>query len=114
MPVSKNLIATTGPPEWPSKRLKVTFKTGLPKGIRAEFEHEGSAWIAYPSDKSRRIEAVLDQLLSIHDKITEDLLRMINDHPENAARVAFILKKCAVAKDMQRTLTEEKMRAVTS
>lgn len=108
-------IEPTGPaPEWLEKRLKITFKHGLPLGVRAEFVHEGMPWIAYPAEKSRRIQSILDQLISFHERIYSDLLGIINDHPEDSARVSYILKKCLRAKEIRDELIDEKIKAVTS
>lgn len=100
------------PPQWESKRLKVTFKNGLPVGIRAEFEYEKEAWIALPRSKYRRILSVLDRLIGIYSVIITDSLGIINDHPEDAARVAKILEKASAAQKLWYEISGEKTRAV--
>lgn len=69
------------------KTKKVTFDASLPRGTCATFTHEGQHWIAYPQDKVDALRVVVDSLLGCINLVREDLLRWINDRPEDATRM---------------------------
>src|SRR5512139_2708418 len=99
------------------KRVQVKFGTGLPLGRYATFTHDGERWIAYPADKEARIVAVLDRMLGLYARITDDVVRCLNDHPDDAElrRLAVvILGPVQRAREAWADIAAEKVRAVTS
>jgi hypothetical protein len=100
-----------------SKKLQVTFDDGLPMGTCARFKHDGEIWIAYPARKNARIQAVMDRLLGIYGAMTENIVRCINNYPEDPA-VLELATACLGSVDRARQLwwdlSVEKTRAVTS
>lgn len=104
-------------PEPATKRLAVTFNDGLPMGTRATFTHDGQTWIAYPVKKNAQIVAVMDKMLGILGRITDDALRSINTHPDNRAVTVLatsILKAMRRADTSYAELAAEKGAALTS
>lgn len=91
------------------KTKKVTFDTSLPRGTCAAFTHEGERWIAYPVDKTMAISVVTNRMLGALNAVHDDLVRWVNDKPEDAARVMPIVARTLRAKE----LAEEKVRAWT-
>lgn len=96
----------------PSKQ--VTFGNGLPLGEHAVFKHEGKMWIAYPAKKNERILAVIDRMIGIYARITADMIRWINSHPQDAQRVAWLAENVGRAQALRAELVAEKTEAVTS
>lgn len=90
-------------------RKKVTFDTALPRGTCATFTHEGQRWIAYPQDKNQALGVAIDRMLGVLDRVRDDLLVLINTHPEVAAQVATIVVRTNRAKQ----LAQEKAQAWT-
>lgn len=88
---------------------KVTFDTRLPRGTCATFSHEGQRWVAYPQGKSRAVAAVTDRMLGVINAIHDDLLRWVNTHPEDAARVMPIMARTLRVQE----LAKEKVQAWT-
>lgn len=88
-------------PEDVTKRVNVTFGTGLPLGEYARFKHEGRIWIAYPIEKNTRIQAVTDRLLGIYSGMLENVARFINSHPnspDSAELVTSVLESISRAR----------------
>lgn len=100
-------------PEPITKRKAVTFANGLPLGTHATFDHDGQKWIAYPARKDARIVAVMDRMLGILSRITEDALRSINAHPDNA-QVAVLAASIVASARRATELASEKGKALTS
>lgn len=88
---------------------KVTFDTLLPRGTCATFTHEGQHWIAYPQGKVDALRVVVDSLLGCIERVREDLLRWINDRPEDATRMIMTVARTNRAE----ALAREKARAWT-
>jgi len=99
--------------ETEKKRREVTFDTGLPRGTCATFTHEGERWIAYPQSKMLAILTVNDRLLGVLGGIHADLIRWMNAHPEDAARVVRILTRVNRIQELYDELATEKVRAAT-
>ena len=97
----------TAPDETKSK--KVTFSHGLPRGTCATFTHEGQRWIAYPQSKVTAIAVALDNTLGTLEAVGRDLVRWINDQPQDAARIVEILARV----NRRKALAGEKVRAWT-
>lgn len=100
-----------------SKKLLVTFDEGLPMGTCARFTHEGEIWIAYPAKKNARILSVLDRLLGIYGGMTDNVVRCLNNHPDNAAMQELavqILGSVNRARTIWLDIAVEKTKAVTS
>jgi hypothetical protein len=104
-------------PEKITKKLTVTFDAGLPMGTCARFKHEGEIWIAYPAKKNTRILTVIDRLLGIYGGMTDDIVRCLNNHPDNPA-LQEIAVACLGSVDRARKLwfeiAVEKVKAATS
>jgi hypothetical protein len=97
-----------------TKRLAVTFHDGLPIGTRGIFTYEKQTWIALPIKKYTRIVTVIDRLLGAFSRVRTDMITMINDHPEDAARIATILEHTNRVRTLHRELATEKCRSQTS
>ena len=93
-----------------TKRLAVTFRDGLPIGERGEFTYDKQRWVAYPARRYTAILTVLDRLLGAHAGVQRELLRLLSDHPEDAARVARILGIVTRARCLHRDLAGQKVR----
>jgi hypothetical protein len=103
-------------PEDVTKRVNVTFGTGLPLGEHARFKHEGRIWIAYPIEKNTRIQAVTDRLLGIYSGMLENVARFINSHPGTPGTtdmVVSLLGSIDRARDTYDELNMEKARSRT-
>lgn len=100
-------------PQPVTKRLNVTFHTGLPLGTRATFTHEGQRWIAIPDTKHSRIGAVMNRMLWALAWIRDDLTRWLSANPGDATRIATILAVIAKADQANRELALDKAEAVT-
>lgn len=100
-----------------TKQLQVTFDTGLPLGTCARFKHDGEIWIAYPAKKNARILAVIDRFLGIYGAMTDNIVRSLNKHPDNAG-VRELAVSCLGsvdrARQLWRNLADEKTKAATS
>ena len=97
-------------PEDITKRITVTFGTGLPHGTHAHFKHEGQMWIAYPAPKITRIVTVIDQMLGIHATLQRRLIDWLNTRPADSDQIVTLLD------DVRRGRTElitEKQRSQT-
>lgn len=109
--------ATPDPTAKVTKKIQVTFTTGLPMGACARFKHEGEIWIAYPAKKNSRILAVIDRFLGIYGGIIDNTVRIINRHPENAG-VQELAVSCLGSVERARKLSWdlgiEKIKAQTS
>lgn len=93
-----------------TKRIAVTFGTGLPNGTHAHFTHEGVIWIAYPAAKNTRILTVIDRMLGVHATLQRRLVDWLNTRPDNGDRIVVLLD------DVRRARTEliaEKQRSQT-
>lgn len=97
-----------------TKRVAVRFGTGLPLGEHAVFKHDGKMWIAYPANKQARIMAVIDRMIGIHARITADMVRWINSHPQDGERVAWLAAQAWRAQKLGEQVVDEKIKAVTS
>lgn len=96
-----------------TKRLQVTFRDWLPMGTSATFKHDGQLWIAYPSTKNTRILAGVDRMIGIYGRVTADMVRWINDWPDDAIRVTAILESIGRGQTLARELIIEKTEART-
>ena len=94
-----------------TKQLKVTFASSLPMGTRATFTHDGELWIAYPSTKNQRLFTITDRLIGIHQGITNEMLRWINERPQDATLVTRVLERVERANEMTKELINEKTEA---
>ena len=94
-----------------TKQLKVTFASSLPLGTRATFTYDGGLWIAYPAAKNQRIFTITDRLIGIHQGITNEMLRWINERPQDATLVTRVLERVERANEMTKELTVEKTEA---
>ena len=101
-------------PEPVVKRLQVTFNVGLPLGTHASFKHDGEWWIAYPSAKYTRIVTCIDRMLGIYSMIRKDMLRWINNWPDDATRVLAILDRAQRAQLLALEIIDDKAKAATS
>lgn len=81
---------------------KVTFDTSLPRGACATFTHEGELWFAYPQEKITAVAAVLDRTIGCLDRVHDDLVRWINERPEDAAKIVAIMARTIRAKELAR------------
>lgn len=100
-----------------TKKLPVTFDSGLPMGTCARFTYEGQIWIAYPSKKNARIMAVMDRLLGLYDRMIDNTVRVINNHPGNAGVQELVVSNLISVEAAQQKwfdLGVEKVKAVTS
>lgn len=100
-------------PEPVTKRVNVTFNTGLPLGTRGTFTHDGQRWIAIPHSKYQRIGAVMDRTIGALDWIRGDLTRWLASNPADTTRVAMILAVIARAHHNRDELAMDKAKAVT-
>jgi hypothetical protein len=91
------------------KTKKVTFDTSLPRGTCATFTHEGTRWIAYPQDKATAVAVALDRTLGALNGVHDDLVRWVNNHPEDAAALMPIVARTTRVQ----ALAREKARAWT-
>ena len=96
-----------------TKQLKVTFASSLPMGTRATFTYDGGLWIAYPSEKNQRLFAITDRLIGIHQGITNEMLRWINERPQDAELVSRVLERSTWAQKLTDELIDEKTEART-
>lgn len=100
-------------PEDVSKRIDVTFGTGLPLGTHASFRHQGEIWIAFPAAKNARILSIIDRMLGIFTRVTTDMVRIINDHPEDTPRIVKILEYADQGRKLQSDIANDKVEAAT-
>lgn len=100
-------------PQPVTKRLNVTFNTGLPLGTRGTFTLDGQRWIALPDDKYQRIGAVMDRMIGALTWIRDELTRWLAANPGDATRIAAILAVIARADHNRKDLALDKARAVT-
>ena len=91
------------------KMRKVTFSEGLPRGTCGTFTHGGELWQAFPMKKMTEIGAVQTRALGALDRVHDDLVALINAHPEYAAGLAPMLTRTGRAKK----LVEDKNQAWT-
>ena len=96
------------------KRIEVTFSDHLPLGTHGHFKHGGAHWIALPAKKLSRITAVIDRYVGIFAAVQRDTLRILNDHPQDAARIAEILARVARYRSLHRELVAEKIGSQTA
>lgn len=100
-----------------TKKLQVTFTTGLPMGTCARFKHEGEIWIAYPAKKNSRILAIIERFLGIYGGITDNIVATLNRYPDNPG-VQELAVSCLGSVDRARKLWWdlglEKIKAETS
>lgn len=92
-----------------AKKLTVTFKDGLPLGQRATFTHEKTIWIAYPAAKLSAVHALVDRLVGIHAGIQAEMIRWINQRPQDADLITRVLDKTARARQIHTEVVTEKM-----
>lgn len=92
---------------------KVTFDDGLPLGERATFTHEGQRWIAHPAQKYWMIANVLDRLIGLHDSTAKLMVAWVNDWPGDAKRVAQVMEIGKRARLLGKSVTMEKVEALT-
>ena len=97
-----------------TKTVKVTFATSLPMGERATFTHEKVLWIAWTSEKNKRIHGVTDRLIGAHKQMIKDMIAMVNDHPEDAVRIAGIIERANAAIAFHNEMLSEKTEARVS
>lgn len=83
-----------------TKSKKVTFSEGLPRGTVGTFTHDGELWFAYPQPKVQAISGALDRAVGVVERVHDDLVAWINDHPEDAVRVVAIVGKTAAFKQL--------------
>lgn len=96
------------------KQKKVTFATSLPMGERGTFTHDGSLWIAYRANKNQAINALLDRLIGLHRCISNEMLRWINERPQDGELIARVLTMTQRAEALRTELIEEKAKVLTS
>jgi hypothetical protein len=94
-------------------RLKVTFSKSLPLGTRGTFTHDGELWIAYPAAKNQRLFAVTDQLIGLHAGITQEMIRWINERPEDARFITRVLDWTKRAREIHAEIAIDKTEART-
>jgi len=94
-----------------TKQLKVTFSSSLPLGTRATFTYDGGLWIAYPAEKNQRLFAITDKMIGIHQGITNEMLRWINERPQDAELVSRVLERSTWAQELTKELIIEKTEA---
>jgi hypothetical protein len=100
-----------------TKKMSVTFSNGLPMGTCARFKHDGEIWIAYPAKKMARITTVIDRLLGVLERMTDNTVRILNNHPDNAGAqelAVATLGSVESARQKWHDLAVEKVKAVTS
>jgi len=100
-------------PEDVTKRISVTFGTGLPHGTHAHFKHNDEMWIAYPASKNTEILSVTDKMLGIFRRISRDMTRWLNEWPEDTAKVIQIMAHINRAQIIANEIISEKQRAQT-
>jgi len=93
------------------EQKKVTFASSLPLGTRATFTHDGELWIAYPAEKNQRLFAITDLLIGIHQGITNEMVRWINERPQDADLVTRVLERSTWAQKLTDELIIEKAEA---
>jgi hypothetical protein len=93
------------------KTLKVTFSQSLPLGTRGTFTYDKELWIAYPRLKHQRIHATVDRLIGLHDGITREMLRWINERPEDARFIVRVLDWTKRAREIHAEIAIEKTEA---
>lgn len=103
-------------PEDITKRVNVTFGTGLPLGEHARFKHDSEFWIAFPARKNAQIFAVTDKLIGIYSGMLENVVRFLNSHPhsEETELVVSMLGSIARARKVYAELLVDKTKARTS
>jgi predicted type IV restriction endonuclease len=97
-----------------TKRVQVTFSVGLPLGHSARFTHNGELWIAYPAPKQKAIKALIDRLIGNLAHIQDQMIHWLSAKPDDADRVAMLLKAIASADTMRREVIADKGKAVTA
>ncbi len=97
-------------PENVTKRLAITFRVGLPLGHSATFTHDGELWIAYPAAKQKTLFALTDRMAGALGRIQNHLIRWLSNHPEDADRVAMLLRIIADAGRTKDAVIEDKAR----
>lgn len=97
-------------PEYITKRLNVTFKTGLPMGERANFTYQGELWVGLPARKYTRIVAVLDRIIGIHVSMQREMIRWINARPQDAELVVRVLDRLARSRQLHSEIINDKVR----
>lgn len=95
-------------PQDVTKSVKVTFAQSLPMGTRATFTVDKELWIAWPSEKNKRIFGVTDRLIGAHKQMIKDMIGMVNDHPEDAVRIAGIIERANAAIAFHNEMLSEK------
>jgi hypothetical protein len=90
-----------------TKRLPVTFAVGLPLGTRATFRHDGQTWLAYPAKKQQVLFALVDRMVGALARIQGEAITWLSGHPEDATRVAMLLK--IIAHAIKREVIEDKV-----
>lgn len=101
-------------PEPVTKRLQVTFNTGLPLGTRGTFTHDGQRWIAVPADKYHRLTALIDRSLGVLDGIERHMTNWVAGHPHDTERVGMLLAGIARAREYSDEIAIDKVKAVTA
>lgn len=96
-----------------TKRVAVTFATGLPLGTHAHFKHDGEIWIAYPAKKNQRILAVIDRMVGVFSTFTRQMVDWMNKTPADAPQVAMLLESLARAQRLREELIAEKVESRT-
>ena len=94
-----------------TKNVKVTFAQSLPMGTRGTFTHDGELWIAYTAKKNQALFAITDRMLGILDRISDDMVRWINDWPGDALRVTGVMERVSRIRGEVEELTHEKTQA---
>lgn len=82
------------------KMRKVTFSTGLPRGTCATFNYEGYPWEAFPRAKMAEIRSVQTRTIAMVERVHQDLVAWINNHPEDTVRVVQLLARTNRAKQL--------------
>lgn len=95
------------------KSVKVTFSDALPLGTHARFHVGKDCWIAYPAPKNGRILSLIDRLIGIHATIAKDMLRWINERPQDAEFITRIFERTGAARALHDELITEKTGATT-
>jgi hypothetical protein len=83
-------------------------------GTIATFTHEKQLWIAVPAVKNQAIHALVDKLVGIHAAIAVNMVRWINQRPQDADLVSQVLERTAVARQLTNELIIEKGKVFTS
>jgi hypothetical protein len=97
-----------------TKRLAVTFSTGLPLGTHATFTHDKQLWIAVPADKYGAICVVIDRLIGALAMLQRKCITWLYTNPGDAERIAFLLETIAAADKIRRDAIIEKTEARTA